>query len=344
MDRRDFLKTTGAAAVAGGASASGASATDTQVPTPAVLSGSQRLMLVSYTRDLPGSAVDRLARRIETATEGRYRIELASGADADADLTYGSAWRQAGLHPAFAVFAGLPFSQGLDASSQQTWLAVGGGSMLWDELAAEHGFKPLVVGGTGPSSGVWSAVRLEAPSDLAGVRLLVEGLAGDALRDLGAAPPATLAPEELRGALADDRLQAAEWLGPLAAAAPTLQPLAQRLYQPGFNRHGQLLSLDIAKPLWDGLSAADQAIFEACAVEAYQLSLTEARAHALMAAQVETPGKWPLRLAWPSRMTAAFDQATAAAVERLAATDPSARRIHDSYQAFRRLAGEPATA
>ena len=214
MDRRDFLKTTGAAAVAGGASAA-----DAQVPTPAILSGSKQVTLASYTGDLPGSGADRLARRIETATEGRYRIELVSGADAD--LTYGSAWRHAGLHPAFAVFAGLPFSQGLDAPSQQTWLAAGGGAMLWDELAAEHGFKPLVVGHTGPSPGVWSAVRLETPSDLVGARLHAEGLAGDVLRDLGAMP-ATFAPEDLRGALADGRLQAAEWLGPLAAAAPDL--------------------------------------------------------------------------------------------------------------------------
>ena len=215
--------------------------------------------------------------------------------------------------------------------------------MLWDELAAEHGFKPLVVGHTGPSPGIWSAVRLEAPSDLAGARLHAEGLAGDVLRDLGAIP-AMLAPEDVRGALADGRLQAAEWLGPLAAAAPALQPLAQRLYRPGFNRHGLLLSLGIAKTLWDGLGSADRAIFEACAVEAYQLSLTEARAHALIAAQVETPGKWPVRLAWPSRMAAAFDETTAAVVERMAATDPSAQRIHDSHRAFRRLLGEPATA
>jgi TRAP-type mannitol/chloroaromatic compound transport system substrate-binding protein len=342
MDRRDFLKTTGAAAVAGGAASSPAeAATKAQIGAPAILSGSRDLILASDARDLPGSSADRFARRIETATEGRYRIELASGADAD--LTYGGAWRHAGLHPAFAVFAGLPFSQSLDAPSQQTWLAAGGGAMLWDELAAEHGFKPLVVGHTGPSSGVWSAVRLEAPSDLAGARLHAEGLAGDVLRDLGAMP-ATLAPEDVRGALADGRLQAAEWLGPLAAVAPALQPLAQRLYRPGFNRHGLLLSLGIAKPLWDGLSAGDRAIFEACAAEAYQLSLTEARAHDLMAAQVETPGKWPLRLAWPSRMVAAFDETAAAVVERMATTDPSTRRIHDSYQAFRRLIGEPATA
>ena len=343
MDRRDFLKTTSAAAVAAGAaSASAAAASETQAAAPAILSGVRQLTLASPARDLPGSGADRLARRIETATDGRYRIELAS-AGGDADLTYGSAWRHAGLHRAFAFFAGLPFSQGLDAAALQTWLAAGGGAMLWDELAAEFGFKPLVVGHTGPSAGVWAAARLEAPSDLAGARLHVEGLAGDVLRDLGAMS-ATFGAEDLRAALADGRLQAAEWLGPLAAAAPDLQPLAQRLYQPGFNRNGLLLSLGVAKRLWDGMSAADRAIFEACAAQEYHLSLTDAHAHALIANQVETPSKWPVRLAWPSRLAEALDQAAAEAVERIAATDAASRRIHDSYRAFRSMLGEPATA
>jgi hypothetical protein len=64
----------------------------------------------------------------------------------------------------------------------------------------------------------------------------------------------------------------------------------------------------------------------------------------LIAAQVEAPSKWPVRLAWPSRMADAFDRAAAEAVERIAATDAASRRILDSYQAFRRLLGEPATA
>jgi len=341
MDRRDFLKTTSAAAVAAGAASPSATATEVPQNLPAIRSGSRRLTLAPYSRDLPGSGADRLARRIEIATDGRYSIELVN--DPCADLTYGSAGRHANLHRAFAVFAGLPFSQGHDAAALQTWLAAGGGAMLWDELAAEHGFKPLVAGHTGPSLGVWAAARLETPSDLVGASLHVEGLAGDILRDLGATP-AKFTPEDLRAALADGRLQAAEWLGPLAAVAPDLQPMAQRLYQPGFNRHGQLLSLSIAKPVWDGMSPADQAIFEACAIEAYHLSLTDARAHALIASQVETPAKWPVRLTWPSGMAAALDRAAAEAVERVAATDPASRRIHDSYQAFRRMLGEPATA
>jgi TRAP-type mannitol/chloroaromatic compound transport system substrate-binding protein len=346
MDRRDFLKTTSAVAVAAGtvsASAAAATETETARTAPAILSGVRQLTLASSSAgDLPGCGADRLARRIETATDGRYRIAIASDR-ADADLTYGSACRHAGLHRAFAIFAGLPFAQGLDTAALQTWLVAGGGAMLWDELAAEHGFKPLVVGHTGASAGVWAAGRLEAASDLAGARVQAEGLAGDVLRDLGATP-ATFAPQDLRAALADGRLQAAEWLGPLAAVAPDLQPLAQRLYRPGFNRSGMLLSLAVAKPLWDGMSATDRAIFEACAAQEYHLSLTDAGALALIASQVEAPSKWPVRLAWSAELSGALDQAAAEVVERIGAIDPASRRIHDSYQAFRRMLGDPATA
>ena len=79
MDRRDFLKTTSAAAVAAGA-ASAPAASEAQTAAPAVLSGSRQLTAGFSSSDLPGSGADRLARRIETATDGRYRIELAKPA------------------------------------------------------------------------------------------------------------------------------------------------------------------------------------------------------------------------------------------------------------------------
>ena len=139
MDRRDFLKTTGAAAVAAGTAAAPAGATEAQAG-PVTRPGARLLTLGSQWAPEPaGCGPERLARRIETATDGRYRIVAAAGS-ADPDLTYGGGWRHASHHRAFAYFAGLPFSQGLDAPTQQTWLAAGGGAMLWDELAAEFGF------------------------------------------------------------------------------------------------------------------------------------------------------------------------------------------------------------
>ena len=91
------------------------------------------------------------------------------------------------------------------------------------------------------------------------------------------------------------------------------------------------------------MSAADQAIFEACAAQEYQLSLAEARAHALIAAQIETSGKMAGRLAWPSSVAEALDQA------RQRSWSASRRPIQPraaSTTATRRsagLAGEPAT-
>jgi TRAP-type mannitol/chloroaromatic compound transport system substrate-binding protein len=338
MDRRDFLKTTGAAAVVAGAATPAAAAVAEKPAAPAIGGGVQHLTLASTApTDLPGTGAEWLARRIETVTDGRFRIEVTRG-PGDADLTLGSAHHDA--HPAFAFFAGLPFGQGLDAAALQTWLGAGGGQMLWDELAAVHGFKPLVAGHTGESAGVWATARLERVSDLVGLRVAASGLAADVLSTFGAMP-VELSPAEMKAALAAGRIAAVEWLGPLAAVSPDLQPLAQRLYQPGFNRAGTLLALGVRRELWHRLGAADQAIFEACAAHAYHLSLTDAHAHALIARQVETLENGAARLAVPAEMAAALDAATADAVARLAAFDPISRQIHDSYQAFRALLEPP---
>jgi TRAP-type mannitol/chloroaromatic compound transport system substrate-binding protein len=100
------------------------------------------------------------------------------------------------------------------------------------------------------------------------------------------------------------------------------------------------LSLAVRRGLWETVGAADRAVFEACAAHEYHLALADARAHALIAGQVAAPAKWPVRLAWSNAVSDALDQALTEVVERIAASDPSASRIHDSYQAFRHLLGE----
>lgn len=340
MDRRDFLKTSGAAAVATGAVGTAALSADdvAALPAPAILSGSKRLLLAS---DVTASSFepDRLARRIEAASNGHFRIEMSHDADG-AELAYGRVSCHAGAHRGFSFFAGLPFAQGLSAPDQHAWLAVGGGQMLWDELAASFGFKPLLAGHTGPSGGVWATTRLERPADFAGLTVHAEpGLAADVLRALGAHPVAMEARGLGRG-LADGDVRAAEWLGPIIGVSPGVQPLAQRLYEPGFHRGGMMLSLDVRKPLWESMSESERAIFEACATQEYHLSAAEARAHSLIAARVAAPAKWPVRLEFPDAVADALDQVCAEILEDFSATGAEARRIHDSYQAFRNLLGD----
>ena len=94
------------------------------------------------------------------------------------------------------------------------------------------------------------------------------------------------------------------------------------------------------KEVWDHLGAADQAIFEACAAEAYQLALGEARAHEMMAAQVAQTSKWPVRSALGYELSAALERAAGEVLADMAGRDHDARRIHDSYLAFRAMLGD----
>jgi TRAP-type mannitol/chloroaromatic compound transport system substrate-binding protein len=331
MDRRDFLKVGGAAAVTAGSAG-------TARPAPTILPGATELRLASPDLpDVPGLAPDRLARRLELATGGRYRI-VSEPDTKSAALVFGNANRPCDQHPAFAFFAGLPFGQGLDAASQQTWLGVGGGQMLWDDLAGRFGFKPLVAGHTGPSGGLWATRRLETASDLSGARIHVDGLAGEVVQALGAAP-VRLAAGDVRAGLAEGRIDAAELLAPLVLTAPDLQPLAERLYSPGLNAGGAVLSLDVRRQVWDGMSAADQAIFEACAAEAYVQALAEAQAHEMMAAQIRSTIKWPVRSGLGQELMSALERTARDVLGQVAGYDLDAQRIHASYQAFRGMLG-----
>jgi len=340
MDRRDFLKTTGAAAVAAGAAAS-AKPAESEPAAPSILSGKRLTLLCDFGSDELGLGPDRLAGRIEVATDGRFRIERVEAAEdgAHPDLTFGHAARHARRHPAFAFFAGLPLGHGLEAGHQHAWLAAGGGEMLWEELAAGFGFKPLLAGHTGASTGIWASARLERASDLVGAKLHAVGLAADALRALGAVP-VELAARELKPALAEGRIRGAEWLGPLPAVSPDLQPLGQRVYEPGFHPGGLMLSLSVSRGLWDAMAASDRAIFEACAAQEHQASLGDALVHAAIAGQVHASSKGPARIDLSHDLADELESALADVVERIAAADAESRRIHDSYQAFRRLLGE----
>ena len=336
MDRRGFLKSGGAAAMAAGAANAAAQAN----PVESGVEGGRHgrwpgarclTLAVAPGYDLAGFGADRLARRIEMATDRRFQIECVAQAAAG-DLSFGDAHRHVALHPGFAFFAGLPLGEGLPAADLQAWLTIGGGQLLWDELARPFGVKPLVAGHSSDSLGLWSNVRLEDATDVSGLPVSATGLGARVLQTLGAAPVAT-APQDLVSALTTGRIRAAEWPGPAATFA--LQPLAQRLYRPGLHPGGVVITLTVDRGLWDGLTPADQAIFEACAAEEHRLALAEAKVQAVMAAQMRVAAKWPLRQTFAGPLSRALEAAACAVVAEAAGHDAASRRIAASYRAHR---------
>jgi TRAP-type mannitol/chloroaromatic compound transport system substrate-binding protein len=289
---------------------------------------------------LAGFAADRLAQRLAMATGGRFRIERGAPGN-PCDLGFGDAQRLSTLHPGFAFFAGLPAGVGLPSAEFDAWLLIGGGQLLWDELARPFGLKPLVVGHGGEPVGLWSNVRLEQATDLAGLPVAADGLAARVLERLGARPIA-VSPPRLRAALAQGEVAAAHWAGPLPTPAFDLGPLAQCLYQPGLYANAALTTLTVERGLWEQLAPADQAVFEACAAQECRLQLAEAKLYAGVAAAARTRSKWPLRRPLPAALTEALAAAGSAVMAELAEHDVACRRIADSYAAYRDWSGADA--
>ena len=337
MDRRGFLKSGGAAAMAAGAASAAAQANPVESGVEAGRHGrwpgarAASPMAVAPGYDLAGFGADRLASRIAVATDRRFRS--TRGAGGRRRYEFRRRPLAVALHPGFAFFAGCLSGEGLPAADLQAWLTIGGGQLLWDELARPFGVKPLVAGHSSDSLGLWSNVRLEDSHRCRAVcRCQQPGLVRASCRRWGR-PRSTTAPQDLASALTTGRIRAAEWPGPAAAFA--LQPLAQRLYRPGLHPGGVVITLTVDPRALGRINPADQAIFEACAAEEHRLALAEAKVQAVMATQMRVAAKWPLRQTFAGPLSRALEAAACAVVAEAAGHDAASRRIAASYRAHR---------
>lgn len=340
MDRRGFLKSSGAAAAAVAASATAVA--DSAPAAPAVSRGPKELRLaVSYGDNVAGPAdwAHRLARNIAELSGGRYRLVSTFGLnDASAavragaaDFCFDTVNTLLDLHPGFAYFAGLPGDHGLPARDLQTWIAVGGGEALWDDLAGDAGLKPLLAAHTGARPFMLATKRIESMHGLAGHKIHVEGLARDVARGLGldvvAVPSGQLA-----SAMQQGDVHIAECGGAIASYALGLLPVAPYSSGASLNRSGTAMFLGVRKGLWDSLGASERALLAHAANGEYQASLSEEEAHRhLLYPAPRADQIWP----FAAELEYAVHRVAAAVVAHAAGTDYRSRRIAASYTAFR---------
>ena len=351
MDRRNFLRSTGGAAAAAAATlvsvakagAEGSSA----VAAPALATGTKELRIaISWPDNGKGCAdsARRLAQRIETATERRYRFTfvattkqgIAAVKAGEADAYHASEHDNLESHRAFAYFAGLPGHNGLRASHYEAWLLAGGGQALWDDLAGDFGIKALLAGHTLRSTGLWSAVPMTTLAELAGRKIWAMGLARDVVRGIGA-EPSTITAAELSTALQSGRVFAAEGGGAIASYGLGIFERHPHAVGAAINLSGTALSLGFTRTVWDAMSAGDQAVISAvCSAELHTV-IAEERAHRQLLLGPLLDGKpEPPR---PFELTNAISRVSDGVVAHLAAHDARTQRINASFMAFRRAIG-----
>ncbi|HEX5599618.1 MAG TPA: hypothetical protein VFX46_03180 [Hyphomicrobiaceae bacterium] len=343
MDRRTFLKTTTVAAGTGLALSSTSALAQAEadaLAAPAISRGTIELSFAAAWRpDVPvfGDAAHRIQQRLGQVLHDRYRIVPAGPGD-EADLHFGPI--SADQHSAFAFFAGLPGSHGLEPHSLQAWVAVGGGQMLWDDLAAQHGFKPFLAGHTGPNPGLWTNRPLWSAADLSGEPIVLAGM-GQHLAQKFGFQALNIHPRELGGALASGQIAAVEWGNAVATLVLCLPQSATRFYTGGIHRNGMALSLNVRRAAWERLDTAARLAIEDLSAREFSVAVAESLAHAQFAAEAIANMPDLEVAAFPPSISTAIDQAVTELIHEIATGSPDAARIRDSYLAFRRHLAAP---
>lgn len=338
MDRREFLTSTGVAAAASAALARPA-ASSAAPTTPHVLSRPRHIRIAlprSIETLSTGMAARRLAHRLQGGLGDEFRVEVVpvSGLALDAmrageaDAYYVLEADLAVLHPAFALFAGMPRGEDIDANSTQAWLSVAGGAELWNELSAAFGLRAFAAGHTGRSAGLYADKPIEDAAELKSMRVACRGLARDVVAMLGGTV-VDIEESALTGAIYALGLDAAE---PLGAVPPAV---AQWRYEPGLMGGGMMFSLGFAADTFAALSRQEQMIVEAVTAEAFAHSHAISLIEQQSLRHVAAMRRWPVSTGLPARLDAVLVATSGAVVDKVASTDPLANRIVASHRQFR---------
>ena len=288
----------------------------------------------------PATSARRLAKRIETLSEGQIAIEVFSAGEivpafsvfdavsiGTVEMGHSAALFNAGKSPASAIFTTVPF--GLSPLSHLAWLEAGGGQALWDNLYSDFALKPFVGGNTGASLGGWFRKPLRHLDEIKGLRLRVTGMGAELYRRLGAVPQ-SIPPGDVFPALERGTIDAVELLGPMNDRDLGLYRIAPYVMMPGFNKPNGVSECLLRQQIFADLPESLQRVIEnACAAE-HATALAEAQllqAEALTAiaeqgVQFITP---PQGLLEQARIV------TADIMQDTATTSAKARAVVESY-------------
>ena len=305
-------------------------------------------MVTSWPKRLPGPGMsaERVAERIAAMSGGRLQITVHAAGEVVpafevldavgsgvAEIGHTAAFYWQGKQPAAAFYTTVPF--GLTPTEHVAWVDAGGGQALWDELYAPFGVKPFMGGNTGICMGGWFRREVEGPRRLQGLKIRALGLGGEVFRRLGATPQTT-PPGEILTSLQSGVLDAAEFVGPGTDIALGLYRVAPFYYGPGFNKPngtGECI-VSLARLELRSTPRLKAIVAHACATEASFALAEMERLNAEALAALTSRNNVQLRT-FPADLIAAARRQAADVLAELGRRSEAARKVHDSYAAFR---------
>ncbi len=305
-------------------------------------------MVTAWPKNFPGlgTGANRLAERITRMSGGRIRVkvygagELVPAFEAFDAVSRGTAqmghagpyyWK--GKGEVFQFFSAVPF--GFTPQEVNAWLYHGGGMDLWRRLYADFNLVPAAAGNTGTQMAGWFRKEINSVADLKGLKMRIPGLGGEVLRRAGGTP-VNIPGGELFTALQSGAIDATEWVGPYNDLAFGLYKAAKYYYYPGWHEPGSVIECFINKKAFDALPKDLQHIvLTACqAANLDMLAEMTARNQQALETLVTKHGVQVKPL--PDDVLKKLKSLAAEVVAEIAAGDPFARQVYDSYRGFHR--------
>lgn len=174
-----------------------------------------------------------------------------------------------------AQIAATPFGAGPEALA--AWLHVGGGLEIVQRGFDDLNVKVLACHITAPEPGGWFNKEINSVEDFSGLKMRIAGVGAKVLNELGAS--AQFMPgSEIYLALERGRIDATEFSMPIIDKDFGFNQIAKYYYYPGWHQPGSADVLMINMDVWNGMSEAEHAMFEAACQTAMQWTLSYAPA------------------------------------------------------------------
>lgn len=335
MDRRTFVKASGAGVAAGGVT----------IAAPAIAQAQPKVswrLTSSYPKSLDTlfGISTQIAKRVAEATDNQFQIQVFAPGEIVPALQALDAVQNGtvecsstlssfyiGKNPAFAFETSLPF--GLNTRQHNAWLYQGGGLELCRAFMNTYNLHTIPSGNTGAQMGGWFRKEIKTIEDLKGLKFRIAGLGGTILAKLGVVPQ-QIGGGDIYPALERGTIDAAEFSGPLDDEKLGFQRVAKYYYYPGFWEGCANVSFIVNLEKWNALPASYKAIVEAACAEANALCVAKydhGNPDALL--RLVASGA-ELRPFPQDVMVAAFKEAQALYGE-LAASNPAFKTFYDSW-------------
>ena len=304
-------------------------------------------MLTCWPKNFPGlgGSANRLAKRIEIASNNRIKIKVYGAGEivpayevfdavrnGIAEMSHDSPYYWLSKHPATSFFSTVP--SGLSSNEQTSWIIHGGGQQLWDELYERFGLKGFPAGNAGLQMLGWYRKKINSLSDLKGLKIRMSGMHAEVLNRLGATT-VNLPGGEVMTSLQSGVIDGVEWGGPWMDLAFGFYKIANFCYGPGLHEPGANFSLTINKNLFDSLPEDVQAIInDSCLAELTE-SLAEFNYQNAICFKILRDKHNIQMLNFPEEIIKAWIDTSKEVIENVGYHDEISTKIYNSWKNFR---------